>query len=72
MARMELVLKIVYGLDAYNSSNQPSSWVSFANMPIYIRCPHQGVNQGTFYCLMGVYLYDGMFCWVKVKDMSQF
>jgi hypothetical protein len=59
MARMELLLKTVYGLDAYNASNQPKTWVSLANKPIYIRCPHQGVNQCAFYCLMGAYLYDG-------------
>ena len=59
MARMELLLKTVYGLDAYNASNQPKRWVSLANKPIYIRCPQQGVNQCAFYCLMGAYLYDG-------------
>ncbi|KAM0911206.1 hypothetical protein ACQ4PT_013651 [Festuca glaucescens] len=59
MARMELVLKTVYGLDAYNASNQPNSWVALANRPRYIKCPHQGVNQCAFYYLMGAYLYDG-------------
>jgi hypothetical protein len=60
MARMELVLKKVYGTDRYNKSNQPNSWVACANKPRYIPCPHQGVNQCAFYVLMGAYLYDGI------------
>ena len=58
MARMELLLKSVYGLDRYNKSKQPNSWVACARKPRYITCPHQGVNQCAFYYLMGAYLYD--------------
>jgi hypothetical protein len=60
MARMELVLRHVYGTDRYNKSNQPKSWVACAKKPRYIPCPHQGINQCAFYVLKGAYLYDGI------------
>ncbi|KAM0829366.1 hypothetical protein ACQ4PT_066917 [Festuca glaucescens] len=59
MTRMELVVKEVYGLDAYNASNQPNRWVACARKPRYIKCPYQGLNQCAFYCLMCAYQYDG-------------
>ena len=60
MARIELVLRTVYSTDRYNKSNEPNRWVVCASKPKYVNCPHQGVNQCAFYCLMGAYLYDGI------------